>query len=90
MTASKPSARFLPTLTEVVQLVPAQPDPVAQIPLDGAGEAVVQRAMALLEAQWEQRIQSDLQLQARYVLEALRDEMKAAVESAVQQALRDK
>jgi hypothetical protein len=46
--------------------------------------------MALLEAQWEQRIQSDLQLQARYVLEALRDEMKAAVESAVQQALRDK
>ncbi len=87
MSTAKPSARFLPTLTEVVQLIPAETqlskasaDPVLDL---------TQRAMALLEARLAERMQALIKAQAQNVLDGLRDEMKQAVADAVKQALRE-
>ena len=87
MSTAKPSARFLPTLTEVVQLIPAETqlskasaDPVLDL---------TQRAMVLLEARLAERMQALIKAQAQNVLDGLRDEMKLAVADAVKQALRE-
>jgi hypothetical protein len=87
MSTTKPNARFLPTLTEVVQLIPAevQPPKVSADPvLD-----LTQRAMALLEARMAERLDALIKAQAQNVLDGLRDEMKLAVTDAVEQALRE-
>lgn len=87
MSTAKPSARFLPTLTEVVQLIPAETqlskasaDPVLDL---------TQRAMVLLEARLAERMEAMIKAQAQNVLDGLRDEMKLAVADAVKQALRE-
>ena len=87
MSTAKPGVRFLPTLTEVVQLASADTAP------PNAGEDpmldLTQRAMALLEARLAQRMEVMLKTQAQNVLNGLRDEMHSAVADAVQQALRE-
>jgi hypothetical protein len=87
MNSAKPSARFLPTLTEVVQLIPAD----TQLPKASADPVVelTQRAMALLEAHLAQRMEALVKTQAQNVLEGLRNEMQLAVADAVKQALRE-
>lgn len=79
MNTAKPHARFLPTLTEVVQL---QPGPQAEAPVPaGSAEALTQRVLALVEAQMAERMEAHMQ--------ALRQEMHQAMADAVQQALRE-
>lgn len=87
MSTAKPSARFLPTLTEVVQLIPAE----AQPPKAGADPVLdlTQRAMTLLEARMAERMEALIKAQAQNVLEGLRDEMQLAIADAVKQALRE-
>lgn len=87
MSTAKPGARFLPTLTEVVQLIPAE----AQLPKASADPVLdlTQRAMVLLEARMAERMEGLLKAQAQNVLEGLRDEMQLAVADAVKQALRE-
>ena len=87
MSTAKPSARFLPTLTEVVQLIPAEaqsPKPSADPVLD-----LTQRAMTLLEARMADKLDALLKAQAQNVLDGLRDEMQLAIADAVKQALRE-
>ena len=86
MTTGKPNARFLPTLTEVVQLQPSQV-PTAQVASDDAQAQLTRQAMDLLQSHMEQRLQTLLQAQAQNLLLALRAEMQQAVADAVQQAL---
>jgi hypothetical protein len=90
MSTAKPSARFLPTLTEVVQVLPAQAHP----PKAGASSAdsvqeLTQRAFALLEARMAQRMEALVKVQAQNVLEGLRDQMQLAISDAVKQALHE-
>ena len=88
MSTAKPSARFLPTLTEVVQLVSTE-----AMPLKAAGteheERLIQRAMELLETRLGEQMHALVQSQAQNMLNGLRDEMKRAVTDAVKQALRE-
>lgn len=87
MSTAKPSARFLPTLTEVVQRVPSPseaPKPSVDPVLD-----LTQRAQALLEARLAERLESLVQAQAQILLDGLRDEIQLAVADAVKQALRE-
>ena len=87
MSTAKPGARFLPTLTEVVQLIPAE----TQLSKASADTVLdlTQRATALLEARMAERMEALIKAQAQNVLDGLRDEMKLAVADAVQQALRE-
>jgi hypothetical protein len=87
MSAAKPNARFLPTLTEVVQLAPAEVQP--NLPSTDPVLELTQRAMALLEARMAGRMEALIQAQAQNVLKGLRAEMQLAVADAVKQALRE-
>jgi len=87
MSTAKPSARFLPTLTEVVQMVPAEV--ALQKTAAGHEEQLIQRAMELLEVRMREQMNALAQSQAQNVLNAMRDEMKRAVTDAVKQALRE-
>lgn len=87
MSTGKPSARFLPTLTEVVQLAPAEslsPKPSADPVVD-----LTQRALVLLEERMAERLEGLVKSQAQIVLDGLRDEMQMTIADAVKQALRE-
>lgn len=82
---TKPSARFLPTLTEVVR-----PVALGALPAPDKGlspENVALRAMELLSVHMERQIQHMVHAQAQNMLSQLQDEMKQAVARAVAEAL---
>jgi hypothetical protein len=84
VSTAKPSARFLPTLTEVVQppaAITATADQVLEL---------TQRATVLLEARMVERLEAIVKVQARNVLNGLRDEMQLAIADALKQALRER
>lgn len=87
MSTAKPSARFLPTLTEVVQLVPAEVQP-SKASADHVRD-LTERAMGLLEARMADRMEAMIKAQAQNVLDGLRGEMQLAIADAVKQALRE-
>ena len=84
MSTAKPSARFLPTLTEVVQ------SPAASAATADQVLELTQRATVLLEARMAERLEAMFKIQARNVLDGLRDEMQLAIADALKQALRER
>jgi len=82
--------RFVPTLTEVVQ-VPAPPAPARALDTLAFEEQLVHRVMQRVDALLEQRVQQAvahvIEEQTRSLLPRLREELDSVVRSSVSEAL---
>ena len=85
MSSAKPSARFFPTLTEVVQ--PGIAIPQAPVDVERLTQQVVDRVRPRLEQQLRANLQSALDSYLRAALPQYRAEMDAVVESVVAEAM---
>lgn len=85
MSTPKPSARFFPTLTEVVQ--PGIPLPAVAVDVERLTQQVLDRVKPRLEQQLRANLQSALDSYLRAALPQYHAELDAVVESVVNEAL---
>lgn len=85
MSTTKPSARFFPTLTEVVQ--PGIPLAAVPIDVERLTQQVLDRVKPRLEQQLRANLQTALDSYLRAALPQYHAELDAVVESVVNEAL---
>ena len=85
MSTSKPTARFFPTLTEVVQ--PGTALPAVPVDVERLTQQVLERVKPRLEQQLRASLQAVLEEHLRTAMPDLQAELGAVVESVVGEAL---
>jgi hypothetical protein len=95
MRSTKPTSRFLPTLTEVVRPPPpaedpsAQPLPPLEIDTDAMVDQVMQAVAPLVHAQLREMVSGVVEDQLKEMTPRIEQDLAAMVRAAVQGALEE-